>query len=172
MSKTYRNLMWASLACLSLLTAGCMTTGGYSRFYQSETFTAYPPTQNVRVYRFTQDGLQSLLRDGYIVIGQSNFNGPLANQSQAIQQGKKVGAHIVLVDQRHTETRQASLPMSQYHAPQTTTIRSTGHATGSAYGSGGYAYGSANSYGTSYPATRPHSMCQLQFNGMTRLPYF
>ena len=160
MRKTRTILLSAALAGLSLLNSGCMTTGGYGQFYQSETSTQYPPTQDVRVYRFTQDGLQSLRREGYIVIGQSNFNGPLANQSQAIQQGKRVGAQVVLVDYRHTETRQGSLPMTQYHAPQTTTINSYGHASGSAYGSGGYAYGSANSVGTSYVTTPGYTTTQ------------
>lgn len=154
--------------CFSLC-QGCATPGGFGRFYQAETSVRYPPTQNVRVYTFSQDGLWALQNDGYEVIGQAHFNGPLAPPSQAIAQAKKVGAEVVLVDVRHTDTRQATLPITQYHAPQTTTIRSFSSASGSAYGSGGYAYGNATGYGTSYVRTPGYTT--TQFIPMTIMRY-
>ena len=141
----------ASVSILTiLLTQGCVTTGGYGKFYQQESFAEYERTENVRVYRYTEKDLQNLFSDGYIAIGQANFNAPHANQNQAIAQAKKVGAEVVLLSYQHTGTRQAALPMTQYHAPQTTIVRSRSYASGSAYGSGGYAHGSTRGYGTSY----------------------
>lgn len=73
---------------------------------------------------------------------------------------KKIGAQVVLLSYQHTGTRQSVLPMTQYHAPQTTTVKSYSSASGSAYGSGGYAYGSARGQGTSYITTPGYTTTQ------------
>lgn len=79
---------------------------------------------------------------GYFVIGHSSFNGGrAAADTDAIAQGKKVGADLVVISSpRYTGTRSSVIPIV---TPTTSTSYTTGSAT--AFGSGGSAtaYGSA-----------------------------
>jgi len=158
---TLMNNIWISVIIMVLLlNSGCATNGGYGQFYQSVTYQRYPPTHKVLVFRYTEEDFLLLKRDGYVVIGKANFNGPMASQAQAIRQAQRVGAHVILLGYKHTETRQSVLPVTQYHPSQTTIINSYGHATGSAFGSGGYAHGSASGFGTSYVTTPGYTTTQ------------
>lgn len=162
MNKLRKVRTLALASTLIILGQGCITTsGGFGEFYQSETDEQYPATQAVRIYRFSPDSLQALRYDGYTVIGQANFTGPLADKLQAITQAQKVGAQVVLLNIRLIGTSQTAIPVTDYHAPQTTMIQSSGSASGSAYGSGGYAFGTANGYSTSYATTPGYTTTQF-----------
>jgi hypothetical protein len=85
---------------------------------------------------------------GYGAIGYSSFNGGKAAESGAIEQGKKVGADIVVISNpQYTGTRSSVIPIV---TPTTSTSYTAGSAT--AYGRGGpvTAYGSSSttSYGS------------------------
>jgi len=87
------------------------------------------------------------LAQGYVAIGQSAFNGPNVQESDALKQGKAVGADRVIFFSKYSRTQQTNVPIS---TPMTQT--SITNSTATAYGSGGSAtaYGSSitNSYGT------------------------
>lgn len=149
-------------ACIFL--QGCVN--GYQQFYQSEASGTYAPTKNVSIYSLDQESLQTALRDGYIVIGESNFNGPFTDKSFAIAQAKKVGADIVFLDCQRTGSTQGVVPITQYNPGQTTTVQSFG----SVYGSGGYARGMATSFVTTpgYTTTQyvPYSVEQYDHHAV------
>ena len=146
-------------ALISML--GCATTGGYGQFYQPKILAILPITENVSVYQYTEESLQQLLSEGYFVIGISSFNGPLQNQNCAIEQAKRVGARIALLDYKSTGTQQSVFPLMQYNPSQTTTFQSHSFATGSAFGTGGYAFGSAIGHSTGYITTPAYTTYQF-----------
>lgn len=150
------------LACL--LAAGALAgcASGYRKFYQPApwatpeavaTRRAAPPPAHPAVEhappRNPQDTADQYARRGYIVIGTSFFNsGGSQDAAAAIQQGRDVGADLVLIlDPRHTGTVTTSVPIT---TPTTQTTYSSGTAT--AYGSRGvvnaYGSGTSTTYGT------------------------
>lgn len=137
---------------LLALNQGCMT-GGYGQFYQPHADKQFPPSENVQLFQYSKESLDNLTQNGYLVIGSSSFNGPDQSNYTAINQAKKVGADIVLLNSKYTGTAHGSISLPEYHAPQTTTV--TTHESGhiNIYGAGGSAYGnfsgSSNSYITS-----------------------
>jgi tetratricopeptide (TPR) repeat protein len=128
-------------------------TGGYGQFYQPHADKQFPPTEHVQLFQYSKEALDNLAQNGYLVIGSSSFNGPDQSNYTAINQAKKVGADIVLLNSKYTGTAHGSLSLPEYHAPQTTTV--TTHESGhiNIYGAGGSAHGnfsgSSNSYITS-----------------------
>jgi hypothetical protein len=141
----------AILECIIIpslfLTLFCGCAGRYGQFYRG---AKHPPTKNVKVYKYTEDGLNRLKNSGYAVIGASSFNGPYESQDAAIIQAKNVGAHIVLLDSKYTGTQQGVVPLTQYHPGQTNTVTSNESGSFNVYGSGGYGYGTYSGSSTSY----------------------
>jgi len=93
------------------------------------------------------DDWAALSAEGYVVIGQSSFNGAKFTDEQAIEQGKVVGADRVVIYSKFSSAEHTAIPLT---LPTTQTSVTNGSAT--AYGSGGTAtaYGSAvtTTYGT------------------------
>jgi hypothetical protein len=94
-------LLTASLAGLCLLT-GCAS--GFERFYKpapatpaSVVTSSAPPT--LLAVRDPELGAKQLTQSGYVLIGSSTFRGPydLKFAQEALEQGKKVGAAVVLL---------------------------------------------------------------------------
>ena len=147
-----RRLTMAAMLCL----AGCAT--GYEKFYQpnpSATSAAVsarragpPPAQPILDHTGLTGGalLQPYIAQGYAVIVYSSFNGGVVQADQgALDQGRKVGADLVVVSNpSYTGTRSTVIPIV---TPTTSTSYSSGTAT--AYGSGG----TATAYGTSTTTT-------------------
>jgi hypothetical protein len=67
-------------------------------------------------------------------------------QAQAVEQGKKVGAAIVMVRSSYKDTLSGAVPYTVANPTQYATVNTTG--TVNAYGSGGYANGTYNSEST------------------------
>ena len=64
-------------------------------------------------------------------------------------QAKKVGADLVLYSSAYLGSQQVAESFLEYHPGETSTTTSSGTVNANAYGSGGYAYGTGNYYGTS-----------------------
>lgn len=134
---------------------GCATGNGFSQFYQDKVgagitnlstysgstkfFTASNPTNDFK----------ELYRSGYWLIGESAFEGPPQSDSALLFQAKKVGADVVLNLCVYLGSQQTVAPLVQYHPGETYTTTSSGMVNANAWGSGGYAYGTGNYYGSS-----------------------
>jgi len=143
---------------LLLLASGC-ASNGYSRFYQNKVISGstnlQPYSGTSRIYA-TSDLVKDcdkIIRDGYFLIGESSFDGPPQSDDALMFQAKVVGADIVLLKSSYLGSQQTSIPILQYNPGQTSTTTSSGTVNAYAYGSGGYANGTANYYGNSTTTT-------------------
>lgn len=146
-----------SAAAISILLASCAS--GYKSFYKPiqgvtpdaiAAIRAAPPPKDPTVER-GQPVEGSVIyaaygKRGYVPIGYSAFNsGRAESEPSAIDQGRRVGADLVLIlNPQYTGTVATSVPIT---TPTTSTSYTTGTAT--AYGSGG----SASAYGSSTTTT-------------------
>lgn len=153
----YRALL---VGALVLLLSGCVS--GYKQFYQptqgltpeivaSRRPAPPPPVPAVERAQPTDSQviLDSYGKRGFVMIGHSSFNsGQPESEQSAVEQGKEVGADLVLIlNPRYTGSVTSSVPIT---TPTTTTSYSSGTAT--AYGSRGpvtaYGSGTTTTYGT------------------------
>jgi PDZ domain len=147
----------AALCASAALLSGCMGNG-YADFYTAnaavtpqdiaERGLAPAPTDPELVRGSDPKvDLPAAMADGYAVIGSSSFNGPQANDANAVAQAKVVGADRVITFNKYARTAQSVVPI-------TTPTAQTSFSTGSAniVGSAGMAtaFGSATTttYGT------------------------
>jgi hypothetical protein len=146
------------LVCLCALFSltGCITTpNGFAQFYQDRAgagITNLPPySGSTRVFTAsnTTNDVKDLYRNGYALLGVSAFQGPPQSDNALMSQAKKVGADVVLLSSMYLGSEQAAVPWVQYNPGQTYTTSSSGTVNANAWGSGGYAYGTGNYYGTS-----------------------
>jgi PDZ domain len=149
--------MRAVLVLSALLVAGCAS--GYSQFYKAAPGATPDAIARVRSGpapkepALVHDGgnssdvLAAYVRQGYVAIGYSSFNsGHRESDANAVSQGEKVGADLVVVfDPRYTGSVTSSVPMT---TPTSSTSYTSG--TASAYGSGGMATAYGNSTTTTY----------------------
>jgi hypothetical protein len=154
---------------LAFACVGCVNP--YAKFYQGapdarSTRGYVQDAKPVQVYStadFQRDGLE-LMRRGYVAVGASSFNAGTnaVKASQLRAQAERIGAQVVLVSSRYTNTVTGAVPLS---IPTTSTTTSSGTAT--AYGSGGSvtAYGSGTSTTTSSQTVlMPYSIARADFN--------
>jgi hypothetical protein len=141
---------------LILLLAGsleaCATTSGYQEFYPPVgELTTLPDVQFLQKGEapviYSSDNLQRdhdiLLSKGFVLIGQSSFNGSLEGQEQAVLQAQRIGALVVVVSSTYTNTQINTVPLL---IPNNTTTYGSGFAY---VGSGSASYfGSSTTYGT------------------------
>lgn len=139
------------LAIFALLLTGC-AVNGFEKYYTpqpgADKILSNPSVEMApavpKVYAHSSDinaDAKRMAEDGYVLIGTSSFFGPskTGTQSQAIEQGKKVGAAVILVKSTYKDTLTGTLPYTVPNAPQVATVNSSG--TVNSYGSGGYANG-------------------------------
>ena len=143
----------AALLCLA---TGCASThNGFSQFYQDKVgsgITNSLPYSGVTKVINSSDPKtdnQEAYRNGYWMIGESAFTGPPQSESALMYQAKKVGADLVLNNCIYLGSQQVAVPVLHYNPGQTYTTTSSGTVNANAYGSGGYAYGTGNYYGSS-----------------------
>lgn len=152
-----RYQIFAVLSCFVCLT-GC-ATNGFEKYYSpqpgSESVLSSPyvdkPLATPKVYAHSNDtkaDAKRLAEDGYILLGTSSFFGPAnrSNQAQAIAQGKKVGASLIMVSSSYRDTLNGAIPYTVANPTQYATVNTNG--TVNSYGSGGYANGTYNSTST------------------------
>jgi len=140
------------IVAAAVMLVGCAT--GYKDFYRplpnatpdmiAKSRSAPPPAEPAVDHTgLTGKALGDAYgAQGYAVIGYSSFNsGHKESDSNAVQQGKKVGADLVVISNpQYTGTQSSVIPIV---TPTSSTSYTSGSAT--AYGSGGTAtaYGSA-----------------------------
>ncbi|MFC5474643.1 PDZ domain-containing protein [Paraherbaspirillum soli] len=108
---------------------------------------------------------------GYRPIGASSFNGQMESEQAVIKQATAVGAVLVLVSSKFTESRTITTPL---FLPNNQTTYSSGSVYG-AYGSANYS-GSSTTYGTTVvPITRQqqrYDQTAVYFVKSTKKPRF
>jgi hypothetical protein len=132
-----------TIAILALL-SGCAS--GFEKYYHPAPAerlaqaapTLIPPPTKPAVYMHSADvqaDAKRLAEDGYIFIGESSFYGPAnkSNQGQAVTQGKKVGASVVLFKSQYMDTRSGVVPYTVANP----NVISTVNTSGTVYGSNG-----------------------------------
>jgi hypothetical protein len=143
----------SGLLVLNLM-AGCIS--GFEKYYtpaasSSSPAIALPPPATPQMYAHSSDlnaDGKRLREQGYVLLGTSSFYGPAnrSNANQAVEQGKKVGAALVLVKSEYMDTLTGVVPYTVTGPPQTAIVNTTG--TANAYGTGEYASGTYNSTST------------------------
>lgn len=146
---------------------GC-ATNPFGEFYRDRTAgmpaeliakRVFPYSGTTKLFTTTnhqRDG-DSLMQRGYILLGESSFEGAArVTESQILEQGKKVGADIVLYSADFRGSSQVAMPLMQYNPGASSTTYTSGTVNANAYGAGGSAYGTANYSGYS-TATTPGS---------------
>lgn len=144
--------------------SGCVTNP-YSQFYQDYTggtgVVGNPMLIVLEKEPVVQQGSDPLkdememIRNGYVLIGESSFNAGSVATSNAKYHARRVGAEIVLLYSQYTDTVSGSMPLT---LPDTKHQRTYGSA--SAYGSGGY----ANAYGSSHTTTYGTRTTYIPYN--------
>ena len=140
--KVTRGVIPAASCVLLLLFTGCANP--YSRFYTDqlggqsihEVRALITHEGEPRLYATSDHGRDSraLQENNYYRIGYSNFNASAIDSKKALRQAKKVGAAIVLIQSRYTNTVTGSIPYTVSNPSQTV----TSHHSGTVYASGGY----------------------------------
>lgn len=134
--------MRVMIFAVTSLLAGCANP--YAQFYTDQTggvdlstaetviLSNAPPT----VYAGSDPKVdyQTMLQNGYGMVGYSYFNAAQASESQLLAQARKVRAEMVLTYSEYTNTVSGAVPLT---LPNTQTSHTT--MSGTAYGSGGYA---------------------------------
>jgi hypothetical protein len=138
------------LLFVSIFASSC--ANNFSRFYVSQigagkTILDYPNLEPGQGEPQTFSGKnieedsRAMMENGFVMIGSSRFNSGAVNESQAIQQAKKVKASVVIVYSEYTNTVTGSMPYTTYNPSQTV----TSYDSGNVYGAGGSAYYSGTS---------------------------
>lgn len=134
---------------LLVILTGC--AGGYGQFYHAYVDPALDPelellTDGADPQIFGSDNIErdalTLRAKKYVTIGYSSFNGALEDTENAVKQAKKVGASIVLVNSKYTNTKTNTSVM---FLPDNKTTYHSGSVSGNTQNSGG---GSSNTAGT------------------------
>jgi hypothetical protein len=147
---------------VSLLTTALILTGcanGFEKFYRETPIAAEtmkspytlpsPPTPKVYVYSSDlKSDNQRLTEDGYVEIGYVSFSGNAnkVSESQAVAQGKKVSAALIMIHSQYLETVSGVVPYTVANPPAVSTVNTSG--TVNSYGTGGYASGTYNGTNT------------------------
>jgi hypothetical protein len=131
--------MWFKLftgILASAMLSGCQS--GFSQYYEDYSVPLSarlsPPTSDPRVVAGVGNAEQvisSMFVDGYVLIGKSLFNGPIEGRVAAIKKAREVGAEIIVLDVRYTNTNQGAVPITTQQA-----MTSTTRGNVSAYGGG------------------------------------
>ena len=167
------------LAFFVIILAGCASSG-YEQFYHPFVDAQTLPDirllgQNEEPKVLVSDKLDRdiyILRSkGYFAIGESSFNGGYESIDNAAEQAKKIGATVVLINSKYTNTASTTstllVPNSQ-----------TTYHSGNIYGSGGYGSysGTSTTYGTTtVPMTtyqRRYDQVAVYFVQSTKKPRF
>ena len=141
---------------ISLALTGC-AGNPYSTFYKPipESPFAFahrlPPSKPISVSSGSGNAVNdfnTMNENGYSLIGVSSFVGPINNGTGALEQAKKVGAEIVIINQKYRNTNTGAMPIV---TPTTATSFNNGSVT--AYGAGGgmvngFYNGTSTTYGS------------------------
>jgi len=102
----------APFLLLAVFIAGCVSP--FQQFYRPAVARQYPPTQRIVIYRYTEEGLQKLLKEGYFILGNSTFVDSLQPASAAAAFGRAIGADVILLEQKYTDSVQGAVAVGVY----------------------------------------------------------
>lgn len=117
-----------TIAFVVLLSVGCANP--YTKFYTGFPTAAtvpglQPQTDSLRIFSAgnVEASTDELLRRGYALIGESSWNGPSsgAPESSLRAHASRIGAHLVLISSRYTNTVSGAVPLSMPTTSTTTT---------------------------------------------------
>lgn len=163
------------------LMTGCVSPNYYTQFYRDALPSAgtnaailLPYSGQTRIVTATNptNDYNQLVRAGYMPLGESFFqaSGSIEPSSMMFQ-AKKVGADVVLCQSLYLGSYQGAMPLLQYHPGTAATTYSSGTMNANAYGSGGFAYGTGNYYGSSTTTTPGTFSTQVVPVTMSRYQY-
>lgn len=143
-----------ALIVLVVIFSGCITNN-YEKFYtdseKSRTLrSVHDDAPVILKLVTTEEDVLRLMEDGYVAVGSSSFASPYCPFSCAVDTAERHGAELVLLDVRFKENKQYTSVM---FLPSYSTTYHSGTVSTSAYGSGGYAYGTGTYSGTSTTTT-------------------
>jgi len=138
------------LICCALLLAACANP--YVTYYhpnvnydQSRRLGTPPEDPQVYAGSNPKEDIQNYEEAGYTLIGYSSFNGANVKYTKAIDEGREVGADVVLVYSQYTNTVSGVMPLTMPHNQVSTT-----NMNGSVYGNGGMATVNGTATTTTY----------------------
>jgi hypothetical protein len=84
-----------------------------------------PPSASPRI--ITSNNIKNdnwdLFEKGYIMVGYSKFDGPHADPTLAVAEAKRIGADIILIEQKFARSLTETVTMTQWAPSETTEIR-------------------------------------------------
>ena len=163
------------LLLLIVLVSGC--TNFFNKFYRAGNPQAIvatqaqfvPPPAKPALFLHSDDlraDQKRMAEDGYILIGYSDFYAPAkkVHEDQAVEQGKAVGASVVLYRSKYKDTNSGVIPYTVANPAQVSTVNTSGTVYGNS--------GSAN-YNSTSTVTSPggYSTYAIPYS-VTRNDYF
>jgi PDZ domain len=150
-------IMCGGFIALALMVSGCVNS--FAKYYKPSPYadtvikSPYnaPTPATPPVYAYSSDPKADnhrAMEDGYVYIGEASFyaNANKVSESQAVDQGKKVGAALILIHSEYKDTVSGAVPYTVQNAPVVSTVNTSG--TVSSYGSSGYSSGTYSGSGT------------------------
>ena len=166
MSKSIQTRNVSFLLLMLVLTSGCVTDNYVATYYQDDLVGV--PEKNIaaRVMPYSgstrianssnmQKDYTELLRRNLVPIGHSAFTARNVKDinKMILSHANKIEADYVLYSTEFVRSEQGTRPVLNYNPGTTSTTNTYGNVNANAYGSGGYAYGTANYSGTSTTTT-------------------
>jgi len=124
-----------------LVIQGC--TLGHQKFYTQLAPEKYPETKKTMLFKYANINLQGIYEtffSDYIIIGKSNFNGPIEDPTSSLDYAKSIGADVFITSAQFSITASSVVPLV---TPSVSTTNISGFAGRTSY------FGSATTYGTS-----------------------
>lgn len=140
MTTSPRLLLGWLVACLCLLFVEGCASNPYEKFYNpvGPPRASTPADSKPQLFRGNPENLDedllAMLENGYVLVGYSLFNGKQVNVEEATKYGQQIGAAVVVIYSRYTNTVTGAIPLVVPNPP----VTSTTTMQGSIYGSGGY----------------------------------
>lgn len=118
------------LSFLGLILFGCSTLS-YTDFYSKSDYhqknRILLSSESPKVYRYTDVRAddQGLMENNYVILGYASFSTPNLSVDALKEQGRKVGATVIMVTSKYAETVSISIPTMTFR-PQTSTSSVSG----------------------------------------------
>lgn len=145
------------LVLLATIMFGCQNP--YEQYYTNDVRPGFerwlvPHKGETQFYTASaaewNSSIDALVRRGYTVVGRTDFQANAKDYSSGLRaKAKEVQADIVLTGSAYIGTQTGVIPLMTYKPGPTYTTTTNGQVNATAYGSGGWAQGSANYSGTS-----------------------
>lgn len=144
---------------LLMIISGCTGPNPYARFYHpihssdSDKGKYEEPPEHVAIYSYSSNkdnDLRAMLENGYEQLGWASFNGGVkaGSQKEISEHAEDIGASVVLVDSRYTNTVSGAIPFTVQNPSQMVVTNSSGSVD--LYGSNGSGTGTYSGTSTTW----------------------